>query len=121
MWLAAKEAVEKKAKEKGRQEERERIGRALEEQGVTLTPEILRILAGESVFYRRGVKTAWHTTLAGRNHQNPGWRACAAFLTPPVPPSVKLGHEIVGGGRWYLLDKTWKPEQSNTPAGTALP
>ncbi len=60
MWFAAKEAVEKKAMEKGRQaglnegrqegrqEERERIGQALERQGITVTPEIARILEGES-------------------------------------------------------------------------
>ena len=52
MWFAAKEAVEKKAKEKGRQEERERIGRsigeALKQRGTPLSPEeITRILAGE--------------------------------------------------------------------------
>ena len=56
MWFAAKEAVEKKAMEKGRQvglqegrqEERARIGKALERQGITITPEIARILEDES-------------------------------------------------------------------------
>lgn len=59
MFFAAKEAVEKRAKEKGRQEgiqagiregqqaERERINKVLAEAGVTLTPEIIRKLAGE--------------------------------------------------------------------------
>ena len=63
MFFAAKEAVERRAKEKGRQEgrneglqagiregreaERERISRVLAEEGVTLTPEIVRKLAGE--------------------------------------------------------------------------
>ena len=51
MWFAAKEAVEKKAMEKGRlvgrQEERKRISQAMERQGITITPEIARILEGE--------------------------------------------------------------------------
>ena len=54
VFFAAKEAVEKRAKEKGRQEgrqegrqaERERINKVLAEAGVTLTPEIIRKLAG---------------------------------------------------------------------------
>ena len=52
MWFAAKEAVEKKAMERGRQAERERIGQAVEElkeRGGSLTPEeIVRIIKGES-------------------------------------------------------------------------
>ncbi len=56
MWFAAREAVEKKAMERGRQEgrkqERERIGQAVEElkeRGGSLTPEeIVRIIKGES-------------------------------------------------------------------------
>ena len=51
VFFAAKEAVEKRAKEKGRQEgrqaERERINKVLAESGVTLTPEIIRKLAGD--------------------------------------------------------------------------
>ena len=47
MWFAAKEAVEKKAREKGRQEERKRIEQAFERQGITITPEMARILEGE--------------------------------------------------------------------------
>ena len=61
MWFAAKEAVEKKAMEKGRlmglaegreegrREERRRIGQALERQGVNITPEIARILDDKAV------------------------------------------------------------------------
>ena len=59
MIFAAKEAVERKAMEKGRQEgqqegreaERERIEQeleALEKSGVTVPPEIARIIARES-------------------------------------------------------------------------
>jgi hypothetical protein len=55
MIFAAKEAVEKKAMAKGRQEgqkaERERIEQgleALEKSGVTIPPEIARIIARES-------------------------------------------------------------------------
>ena len=51
VFFAAKEAVERRAKEKGRQEgrqaERERISRVLAEEGVTLTPEVVKKLAGE--------------------------------------------------------------------------
>lgn len=59
MFFAAKEAVERKARERGRQEgirdgiragrqaERERLVAALEQQGVQLTPELASILAGE--------------------------------------------------------------------------
>jgi hypothetical protein len=51
MFFAAKEAIEKKARERGRKEgrreERERIGKALEQQGVPLTPELVRVLSGE--------------------------------------------------------------------------
>ena len=52
MWFAAKEAVEKKAREKGRQEERKRIGQAVEAlrrrgEPVTLE-EIARILEDDS-------------------------------------------------------------------------
>ena len=52
MWFAAKEAVEKKAMEKGRQEERARISKALERQGITITPEMARILDGEPALPR---------------------------------------------------------------------
>ncbi len=51
MIFAAKEAVEKKAMEKGRQAERERIEReleALEKSGVQVPPEVARIIARES-------------------------------------------------------------------------
>ena len=52
MWFAAKEAVEKRATERGRregrQEERERISKALAELDVELPPEIARILSDES-------------------------------------------------------------------------
>ena len=53
MFFAAKEAVERRAKAKGRQEgvraERERINKVLAEteEGVTLTPELIRKLTGE--------------------------------------------------------------------------
>ena len=47
MFFAAKEAIEKKARERGRKEERERISKALEQQGVPLTPELVRVLSGE--------------------------------------------------------------------------
>ena len=53
MWFAAKEAVERKEREKGRQEERKRIGqsisRELERRGISLSEEeIARILDGDS-------------------------------------------------------------------------
>ena len=48
MWFAAKEAVEKRAMERGRRQERERIKKALAEHGVKLPPEVAGILAGES-------------------------------------------------------------------------
>ena len=48
MWFAAKEAVERRATERGRRKERERISKALKRHGVELPPEIARILAGES-------------------------------------------------------------------------
>ena len=48
MWFAAKEAVEKKAMEKGRLAERKRISQAFERQGITITPEIARILEDDS-------------------------------------------------------------------------
>ena len=56
MFFAAKEFVEKKAANRGREEgreegrlaERQRIRRALEARGVTVTPELAGILAGES-------------------------------------------------------------------------
>ena len=51
MWFAAKEAVEKRAMERGRQEgrqeERERISKALAERGIP-PPEIASILADGS-------------------------------------------------------------------------
>ena len=51
MIFAAKEAVEKKAMDKGRQAEHERIEReleALENMGVKVPPEVARIIARES-------------------------------------------------------------------------
>ncbi len=48
MWFAAKEAVEKRAMERGRRHERERIKKVLAERGITLPPEIASILADES-------------------------------------------------------------------------
>ena len=62
MFFAAKEAAERKARERrrqarergrqegikaGRRTERERINAALEQQGIELTPELARILAGD--------------------------------------------------------------------------
>ena len=53
VFFAAKEAVERRAKEKGREEgrqaERERINKVLAETeaGVVLTPELIKKLAGE--------------------------------------------------------------------------
>ena len=47
MIFAAKEAVEKRARKRGRKEERERISRVLAELGVVLTPEQARAVAGE--------------------------------------------------------------------------
>ena len=51
MFFAAKEAVEKRAMERGRREgiqaERERISRTLAQYGVPLTPEQLKVLSGE--------------------------------------------------------------------------
>ena len=53
MFFAAKEAFERKqrklreaAREEARQEERERIGQALDREGITITPELARILEG---------------------------------------------------------------------------
>ena len=48
MIFAAKEAVEKRARNRGRKEERERISKALAELGESLTPRQARIIAGES-------------------------------------------------------------------------
>ena len=47
MWFAAKEAVEKKARAKGRDDERERIRRLLKEDGMP-DEKINRILTGQS-------------------------------------------------------------------------
>ena len=47
MIFAAKEAVEKRARNRGRKEERERISKALAELGESLTPRQARIIAGE--------------------------------------------------------------------------
>ena len=47
MFFAAKEAVARKARERGRQEERARISKVLERHGVTLTPELAKSLAGD--------------------------------------------------------------------------
>ena len=46
MFFAAKEAVERRAHRRGRQEERARIAKLLAEHGVTLPPELARYLAG---------------------------------------------------------------------------
>ena len=48
MWFAAKEAVEKRAMDRGRRQERERIRKALAEHGVGLPPEIASIIFDES-------------------------------------------------------------------------
>ena len=48
MWFAAKEAVEKRAMERGRRQERERIKKALAEHGVELPPEVASILSDGS-------------------------------------------------------------------------
>ncbi|MDE2788058.1 MAG: hypothetical protein OXL37_15535 [Chloroflexota bacterium] len=47
MWFAAKEAVEKRAIEKGRRQERERIKRVLASRGITLPTEIISIIFDE--------------------------------------------------------------------------
>ena len=51
MIFAAKQAAERKARERGRKEgireERERIGKMLEEQGVVLSPELAERLASQ--------------------------------------------------------------------------
>ena len=46
--FAAKEAVERRAMEKGRKAERERIMRELEKSGVEIPPEVARILTSDS-------------------------------------------------------------------------
>ena len=46
--FAAKEAVEKRAMEKGRKAERERIEQILKQHGVELPPEVARIIARAS-------------------------------------------------------------------------
>ena len=48
MFFAAKETVEKRARAKGRKEERERIQRELAAQGMPLTPEQVAVLTRES-------------------------------------------------------------------------
>ena len=48
MIFAAKEAVERRAMEKGRKAERERILRELERSGVEIPPEVARRIARES-------------------------------------------------------------------------
>lgn len=48
MIFAAKEAVERRAMEKGRKAERERIMRELEKSGVEIPPEVARILTSDS-------------------------------------------------------------------------
>ena len=48
MIFAAKEAVERRAMEKGRKAERERIERELAQQGIEVPPEIAKIIARES-------------------------------------------------------------------------
>ena len=48
MIFAAKEAVERRAMEKGRKAERERIMRELEKNGVEIPPEVARIIARDS-------------------------------------------------------------------------
>ncbi len=51
MFFAAKEAVEKRAMERGRREgiqaERERISKTLAQYGMPLTPEQIKVLSGE--------------------------------------------------------------------------
>ncbi len=55
MFFAAREAVERKARERGRREgiregrrdERKRITQVLQEQGVELSPELAKILSGD--------------------------------------------------------------------------
>ena len=47
MWFAAKEAVEKRAMERGRRKERERIKRVLASRGITPPPEIASIIFDE--------------------------------------------------------------------------
>ena len=48
MWFAAKETVERRAIERGRRQERERIKRVLAERGIVPPPEIASVLADES-------------------------------------------------------------------------
>jgi hypothetical protein len=48
VFFAAKEFVEKRAMKRGRQAERERIQREMANLGMPLTPEQVRILAGET-------------------------------------------------------------------------
>ena len=48
VFFAAKEFVEKRAMKRGRQAERERIQREMAKLGMPLTPEQVRILAGET-------------------------------------------------------------------------
>ena len=47
MWFAAKEAVQKRAAERARREERARIKRALDSRGITPPPEIASIIFDE--------------------------------------------------------------------------
>ena len=61
LFFAAKEAVERKARERGRREgieagrqaERDRINNALERQGLSLPPEIAKILSGDEELPQR--------------------------------------------------------------------
>jgi len=48
VFFAAREAVRREAREKGRQEERERIRKELAKQGIAISPELAKILNGNS-------------------------------------------------------------------------
>ena len=48
VFYAAKEFVEKRARRKGRQDERERIKREMEAQGVEISPELAKILTRDA-------------------------------------------------------------------------
>ena len=48
MIFAAKEAVERRAMEKGRKAERKRIEQILEQEGVEIPPRVARMIARES-------------------------------------------------------------------------
>ena len=48
VFFAAREAVRRESREKGRQEERERIRKELAKQGIAISPELAKILNGNS-------------------------------------------------------------------------